>query len=93
MAIFNFFKAPKIRQFNYVPRYYDPHKEEYEARKKRILQELAEEKGESEYKPKIRKGFLSEKRKKSSAQRDESIFRYVIYSIVIISLVYFVVLR
>jgi hypothetical protein len=29
-----FFKRPKPRQFNYVPRYYDPEKEEAEARRK-----------------------------------------------------------
>lgn len=93
MAIFNFFKTPQVRQFHYVPRFYDPEKEAYEMRKKRILQELKEEKGESEYKPKLRKGFLSEKRKTSSAKRDETVFKYVIYGIIIIALVYFVVLN
>mgnify|MGYP006278394077 CR=1 FL=1 len=31
-----FFKRPKVRQFNYKPRYYDQAKEEREERKKRL---------------------------------------------------------
>jgi hypothetical protein len=33
---FTFFKRPKPRQFNYIPRYYDPVKEELEERKKQL---------------------------------------------------------
>ncbi len=33
MAIPNFFKQTKPRGFNYTPRYYDPKKEEWEARR------------------------------------------------------------
>ena len=31
-----FFRRPKPRQFNYIPRYYDPVKEEVEQRKKEL---------------------------------------------------------
>jgi len=31
-----FFKTPKPKQFNYIPRYYDPEKEELEKRKKEL---------------------------------------------------------
>ena len=31
-----FFHKPKPRQFNYIPRYYDPVKEEMEERKRRL---------------------------------------------------------
>lgn len=37
----SFFSRPKARQFNYQPRYYDPKKEETEARKRRVLGDKA----------------------------------------------------
>ena len=40
MAIFNFFKTPKIRQYNVSYRYYDPKKEEREERETRVNKEL-----------------------------------------------------
>ncbi len=38
-----FFSKPEIRQFNYVPRYWDPRKEEMEQRRARIRKKLQEE--------------------------------------------------
>lgn len=35
-----FFKRPKIRVFDYTPRYWDPEKEKLEARKKAIAKEM-----------------------------------------------------
>jgi hypothetical protein len=32
MAIFNFFRTPKPQQYRYIPRYWDPAKEDLEAR-------------------------------------------------------------
>lgn len=32
MALFNFFRVPRPQRYNYIPRYYDPVKEELEAR-------------------------------------------------------------
>jgi hypothetical protein len=40
-----FNKASKYHRFEYKPRYFDPKKEEHEAREERIRQELAREKG------------------------------------------------
>ena len=31
-----FFRTPKPKKFNYIPRYYDPEKEEWERRKKEL---------------------------------------------------------
>ncbi len=40
-----FSKAPKYHRFEYKPRYFDPKKEEHEAREERLRQELAKEQG------------------------------------------------
>lgn len=36
MALFNFFKTPRHQRYNYIPRYWDPEKEEREARMKEL---------------------------------------------------------
>lgn len=41
-----FTKSAKYHRFEYKPRYFDPKKEEAEARERRIREELAREKGE-----------------------------------------------
>ncbi len=35
MALFNFFRTPRHQQYKYIPRYYDPDKEELDARLKK----------------------------------------------------------
>ena len=40
-----FTKAPKYHKFEYKPRYWDPKKEEHEAREARIREEIAKENG------------------------------------------------
>ncbi|HMJ69985.1 MAG TPA: hypothetical protein VK508_13865 [Cyclobacteriaceae bacterium] len=42
-----FTKAAKYHKFEYKPRYFDPKKEEHEAREDRIRAEIAKEKGEA----------------------------------------------
>jgi Flp pilus assembly protein TadB len=42
-----FTKTPQHQRFNYVPRFYDPQKEEMEEREKRIKEEIEKEKGVS----------------------------------------------
>jgi len=51
MAIPSFFKQNKPRGFNYVPRYYDPVKEEREERLRAMKQEPAEGRNPDEGKP------------------------------------------
>ena len=48
MAIFNFFKQPKPRQYNHVPIYYDKQKEERAERYERIRKEMEKEQAEKE---------------------------------------------
>ena len=54
MAIFNFFHRPKPKKFGFIPRYYDPEKEERDAR----LARYKEEEGEvSDMKSRISSGL------------------------------------
>jgi hypothetical protein len=41
------FKIPKPRRFEYIPRYYDPQKEQREERTRRVLRELENESGQA----------------------------------------------
>ena len=94
MAILIFFKAPKVRKFNYQPIYWNLEKEAMDERKKRIAQEVAIEKGEKvDYQPTIRKGFLSDKRKTMSANRSKRLSSLIFLAFIVIALIYFVLLR
>ena len=87
MAIFNFFKTPKIRQYNVSYRYYDPQKEEREERIKRVQQKLAEEKkGEGTI---VRKGMFHEQSKIKRSSESSRMMQMCIMAIAIIALLYF----
>lgn len=57
MALPSFFKTYKPKEFNYIPRYYDPRKEELEERIRRIEREMGDDKVEA-YRPTIRRGQM-----------------------------------
>jgi hypothetical protein len=71
-----FTKSAKYHRFEYKPRYFDPKKEEYEAREERLRAELAREKGEApeatayDYRTRI-KGTFQAARKRSAPSSDE----------------------
>jgi len=74
-----FGKTSNYHRFEYKPRYFDPRKEEYEAREERIRRELALEKkddirpNETEYDYRARmKGAFQTARRRSSSKGDES---------------------
>lgn len=68
---FKFVHTPKPRQFEYIPRYYDPEKEEREARKRAVLGDAYEgPDGPADYRPgqyihelRIRRGIIAERAK------------------------------
>lgn len=64
-------KLPKHKQFNYQPRHYDPVKEEFEERVKRIEDEVKAEKGEISfsdgYDSRISQAFRNNRRKSQPA--------------------------
>jgi hypothetical protein len=75
MALFSFYSVRKPRQFNHQPIYYNPHKEEMDARKQRIRRELGLEGPDpNEYKSHIRGSFIegTTHLKKSRLRGDDS---------------------
>lgn len=66
----SFFSINKPKSFNYIPRYWDPEKEEREARIRQIEREMGLHEGEA-YVPTIRKGQMSTyyRRKKRLRER------------------------
>jgi len=89
MALPSFFKINKNRRFNFIPRYYDPQKENLEKRIKSIEQEMGVKEGEA-YRPSIRKGQMTNyfNRKKGKAQKQSNI-RLVIILLVLFLISYF----
>jgi hypothetical protein len=73
-----FSKSPKHHRFEYKPRYFDPKKEEHEAREERIRAELARENGTRpqpsatpyDYRSRM-KGTFQMARKRSAPSKDE----------------------
>jgi hypothetical protein len=58
MALPSFFKINKNKRFNFIPRYYDPRKEDLEERIRSVEREMGVKEGEA-YRPTIRKGQMS----------------------------------
>ena len=87
-----FFDTPRPKQFHIEPRYWDPKKEEREARERRIKAELGIE-NDGEYKPYIakgefRKGFSNHKWS-PEVQRRKSGTRLLILLVITAALIYF----
>ncbi|MFM8912527.1 MAG: hypothetical protein ACKOE6_06325 [Flammeovirgaceae bacterium] len=77
-----FTKAPQHQRFNYVPRYYDPVKEEMKERMERIQKELDRERGvatdatQSGHRSRIAGSFqAARKRSKPQQQGTETLMR------------------
>ncbi len=73
---FKFIHAPKPRAFEYKPRFYDPVKEEWEAKKREVLGEDYVPKEGEEYRPgqyigelRIRRGIIADRQQKEMKQR------------------------
>ena len=84
MAIFNFFKTPKIRQYNVSYRYYDPKKEEREERLKRVQQQIADEGSGL-----IRKGMFHEQSKIKRSSEKSRIIQMAIIAVAIFAIISF----
>lgn len=87
-----FFETPKPKRFHVEPRYWDPKKDERDARQRRINAELGIN-DDGEYKPYIskgefRRGFSSSKWS-PEVQRKKSVTRLLILLVLASGLVYF----
>ena len=57
MALFNFFHTPQPQRYNYIPRFYDPDKEELEARIKLAHPDASEDTSPEAIKARMLAGF------------------------------------
>lgn len=89
MGIPSFFRTPKPKPFNYIPRYYDEQKEDLEERIRTIEREMGVNKGEA-YRPTIRRGQMSNyfRRKQRRVQKQSNI-RLVIIILILLFISYF----
>ncbi|MBN1182980.1 MAG: hypothetical protein JXB49_11875 [Bacteroidales bacterium] len=91
MALPTFFKQNKHKQFNYIPRYYDPQKEELE---ERIRQIEAEEGIRPEgYTPGIRKGQMRNYYERNKHTRNYSSIRLLIIAGLLVFIAYYLFFR
>ena len=87
MAIFDFLKTPKIRQYHHEYIYYDPQKEEREERIKRVQKKIQAKKNGTLYADNIKSAYSSQREERSRKMKGNNV-RYIITAIVIVALVY-----
>jgi len=92
MGIPRFFKLPKNKQFNYQPLYYDPMKEDREARRKQIDREFGNT-SDKGYSPRITKGAMREYFKRENKARKQSNLRLIIIVMVLLFIAYLLLFR
>jgi hypothetical protein len=93
MNIPRFFKTPRHRQFNYMPRYYDPDKEEREERNREIRRELGIKDEKDEYRPSIRRGSMRSYFKGNKRATRNSNIRLVLIIVFLLFLAYTLLYR
>ena len=101
MALFSFYNMRKPRQFEHKPIYWDPHKEEMEARVSKAKRELGIEESLENYKPHIKGTFIEGtthlkkqvERGATSRTRTYSNVRFVVILVVLIALFWFLYWR
>ena len=92
MGIPRFFKLPTNKQFNYQPLYYDPKKEERDAREKRIASELGVE-VEKGNKSRITKGSMREYFQREKKVRKQSNIRLILIAAILFFIAYLLLFR
>jgi hypothetical protein len=89
----SFFPSRRPKIFNYIPRYWDPEKEEREQRIREIEKEMGMHEGEA-YVPTIRKGQMrSYFHRKSTKRERASNIRVLILIILLVFVAYYLFLR
>ena len=79
----SFFKLPKHKEFEFKPRYYDAHKEEFEKRIENTKNEIS-----GKYKLGIRNLYNKKRGKYSESQKKLSNFRIAIIIMILLFLAY-----
>lgn len=83
-----FFKLHKHKKFNYKPIFYDPQKEEFEERVKKIKAELGLLDKETPYTPKLTHGSLRKYSKVLRHENKKSLIRIFIIILILLLLIY-----
>ncbi len=86
------FKLPEHRQFNYRPFYYNPAKEERDART-RLLKSETGDKPEGDYTPSIQRGAMKSYFKRSEKARKQSNIRLIIIIFFLLLVTYLLLFR
>ena len=96
MAIPSFFKQNKPRGFNYIPRYYDPVKEELEQRRREWQREREAREGKpagtinQPYRSKIMRGDMrTHFHRRQEKVRKQTTIRLLVIILIIVLFVYF----
>ncbi len=87
MGIPSFFKQNMAKEFNFIPRYYDPDKERREERLRRIKMEMGIKDEGDEYVPRIQKGSMTN----FFRQKKKRVQRYTAIRLIVILLVLFAI--
>lgn len=92
MAIIQFFRLNKAREFNYTPLFYNKEKEEFKERIRRIEEEMGI-KNAAGYNSGIRRGTMREHIQDSRRQKRYSSTRLVAIIIFLLALAYLILFR
>lgn len=90
MRLPSLFKTPKHRRFDFMPRYFDPQKEEMENRVQQIKQEMGVEGDNS---TKRRPGGISFKRDLSRSQNSRTRNQRLVIIVIVLSVVAYLLLK
>ena len=93
MALPSFFKIPKHRTFNFVPRYYNERKEKLEERIRSAEQELGIKREDEVYQPRITRGSMRGYIHKSSVDKKKSSIRLFVILGILLLVVYLMLFR
>ena len=92
MNIPRLFKLPEYRKFNYRPFYYNPEKEEREARLRKLQLET-DNKPEGQFTPSIQRGAMRAYFKRSEKSVKQSNIRLIIIIFFLLLISYFLLFR
>lgn len=87
-----FFKTPRPKEFNYIPRYYDKQKEEAEDRKRRMESELGISR-QAGYQHTISRGSMQKRMHVKRKANRSSVIRLLVITGILMLLAYYLLTR
>ncbi len=87
-----FFKTPRPKEFNYIPRYYDQQKEEAEERRRRIEKELGMS-GEGGFRTSITRGSMQRRMTDKRKANRTSVIRLLLIVGILMLLAYYLLTK